>query len=200
MNEHFLIDGNYYFFTKIGMHAGDPINRILNAKSQDITDHGFCLWSGRLPMVNRQDLLNALNEQEEVFVLCAGTDSTATTNDAKKDVVVSAQKYEDADGSFISLAGGPSSTYTKNISSGRSVNNKGFVITEIIETDFSVNLGDFEYVYSDPKKPNGDASKALGSQNSNGVIKYNPSSATDGKTYQIVSIFKLKSPFVAKLI
>lgn len=200
MNEHILINGNYYFFTKIGMHAGETIHDILTKKSADIADYGYCLWSGRLPLVKRQDLLKALTQQEEVYVLCAGTDSTETTNDSDKDVVVFADGYEDVDGTLVTLKDGPTSTYTKNKMSNRSVNNKGFVITEIIKTEFSVNLGDFDYIYSDPKKPNGDASIALGSQNSNGVIKYNPSGARNGKNYQIVSVFKLKSPFVAKLI
>lgn len=199
MSKDILVNGNYYFFTKIGMHAGDSIHDILNRKEADVQEHGYCLWSGRLPMVKRNDLKEALESQSEVYVLCVATNSTATTNDSARDKVIHAKSYKNFDGSEVDLSEGPSSTYTRNAESGRTANNKAFVITEIVETSFQVNMGDFEYIYSDPKKPNGDATKALGAQNSNGVIRYLPSEAAEGKTYEVVSIFKLKKPYVAEL-
>lgn len=180
---------DYLFYSVIGRHAGESIEKIIERKLNEIQECGFSLWSAKIDKKSVEQVWK-LNENDEVFVLCKISKYAKDPVNSNK--ISSAKKMIGQNGEIV-IPDGINTTFTEGKKYQAYVVESYEILNEKIVFDF----GPYETLTKkNITKSFGERFRCKQFQNTFGKIN---SSIQEKCEKEISIIMKLKYPFVVNL-
>lgn len=182
---------DYLFYSVIGKHAGESVDKIIDRKVKEIQTCGFSLWAAKIDKQSKNQI-KLLNENDDVYVLCKITKNAKDPVNSNN--IFSAKKMIYPNLEEKTIPNGINTTYSK----GKKY--QAYVVEsyKILDEKCYFDFGPYETLLANGTlKTFSDRFRCFQFQNTLGKIN---NSINEVCKKEINIIMKLKYPFVVDII